>query len=885
MKYLWPVAALLCVDPAHADILTGDYIQRPDQPLCNPYALGQTDNTWLDFAIPRHCAVVTVSNPVFAWTRKKYLPTDRQTATFELRDASDTVIYTATTEDSRLILPPDVHLTSYTDDPNAVYRWTVSYTAWNRIYKSAPRQFTVEKVMVNDKPYAVPTEDEIVTKAKMRAHPRAVKRTSNGQIYDLLNNQIRGGARKSELTAAYVATKRAMWALGEKYIPTPEHTSSVLAQGVGNERQAIETLGHLYFLMRNSTGEQESALTFLKKCKSRLVSLAGWAHDATAPTHQGNNDQANREAFLALALGWDIFQSPEVKGLDAEYRLSDQELDDIRALAMERINLAIEGAGQKAGFKALQTSPFNSHVISATHYVTEALMYLVRPEDTVSDLRDAKDAASLLAKSWRTLVTSVGTWGGNSDGGFGNGSNYAWYSMEKNARTLAAVKLITGADLTHFTPIGGIGSNIIAQTPPAQVNTAQVHKQMGSFGDGAEINDHFQDYGGTDFRLLAYATQKPVYEWYWRTLPSFVTTGMALTPYSFLLFGPGPAPVAPAPTQEHPVPDSFLFEDAGYVAFHSKTTDPNRTSLYFRSSPQGAASHAEADNNAFVFVSQGEDVLINSGFYGAWEDEHFRKWTRHTMSKNALTMTFGYGTASERTGFGQAQHYKDGKFDSTIYESSEPSGKIVNYHAGTGNDRWRIATGDATAAYRFYDAASTTWRPLLDSAIRTVAYLKGASGTNQGVVLVYDYAVSQEPRTWELNFHTLKAPVIGENRLTITTPKRDNSGSIETKLTYFGSAKMEVSSITQVYDDNSKTYVSIPAPMSTKYVKQPWQTQQWHTRFTQDGSSKEFYALTVIEEGGNPAVNVTLNGSAEIKASVGTQWITFNRGKVEFSPN
>nr|WP_229410274.1 hypothetical protein [Massilia sp. YMA4] len=510
MKYLWPLAALLCIDAASAETLLGKYIQRADRPICNPHAAQPVADGWsLALALPRDCAVVSVRNPVFTWTRKKGLRWDFYTATFELRDASNNIVYSTTTPDTRLILPQDLPLSSYAAGSNAVYSWTVSYTDYDgTVFKSAPRRFTIR----SGAEY-IATEAQIVEAAKGRVHPRALTRSGPAnQIYDVYANQIARGDRSVELSAALAVT-RAEMDHSSAYWPD---TDDKLGENVANERRAIETLGHLYFILRNNSPAQ--ALVYLEKCRARLLALKDWPNDPTALTHQAHNDQANREAFLALALGWDIFKAQEVKALGENYSLSGQQLDDIKRVALERIGLAIEGAGSKVGFKSLRTAPFNSHVISATHYATEALMYLVDPADTIDEKDNPQGTASRLAWSWRTMVTSVGTWGGTSDGGFGNGSNYAWYSMGKNARTLAAVKLITGRNLTEFAPIGAIGMNIVAQTPPAE--GTHFHHQMGTFGDGAEIDDHMMNYGGSDFRLLAYASELPIYEWYWRTSPS-----------------------------------------------------------------------------------------------------------------------------------------------------------------------------------------------------------------------------------------------------------------------------------------------------------------------------------------------------------------------------
>ena len=84
--------------------------------------------------------------------------------------------------------------------------------------------------------------------------------------------------------------------------------------------------------------------------------------------------------------------------------------------------------------------------------------------------------------------------------------------------------------------------------------------------------------------------------------------------------------------------------------------------------------------------------------------------------------------------------------------SADTRGQLVNYYD---NGVWAVVTGDATLAYRGYDAEHSTWKltawiPLLSEADRTVVFNR-----IEGVVVIYDYATSATPRQWELNYHTL----------------------------------------------------------------------------------------------------------------------------------
>lgn len=871
MKRQLSAVALLCAaSQLHAVTLSGNNIPQANLPGCDPYSLSDqmAPTPWLKRASPRHCATVPLLNPIFTWSRPKDVPVNT-VATIRLTRLDNGVVETFTTAATRLLYPGK--LTAFSTANPVTYEWTVSYPVGTTTRTSSPRKFVV--AAAESLPDGLPTGAQIAQAASVRAHPRALQ---PGKTYVDILSAIEQGARPEEMKAALTATL----VEADKFLPVMKNGSitrtypifvpvagqggSTLGEGALKERRAIELLGHMYLLTKNMPNYQEKSLRYLEECRNRLLLMAQWSDDESAPTSQKNHDQANREAFLALALGLDLFDAPDIP---AAMRLHPEtEAAPILARIKSRL------AQARKDFALLEGDPYLSHVVSSTHYATEALMYLVGRSDF-------PEAGALLEEAWSTLVAYVGVWGGTSDGGFGNGTAYGWYSMTKNVRTLPAIKLITGYDLTDFAPIGKIGMNLIAQTPPADESSTTFHPQMGTFGDGTEFRNHFRDYAGIDFRLLAYATKSAQYEWYWRTYAPFVKPGAypttvniskPLLPYHFLLLGMSD-PIVPAPPV---VQNSFLFEDAGYVAFHSDTKDANRSSLFFRSSPQGTASHAEADNNSFNFVSNGREVLISSGFYPEWKDKHFNAWTRHTRSKNALTITARDGLSALVAGVGQAQEYTSNTFTNVMHSSVEANGKLVNYYAGSPTDPWQIATGDATNAYRAYDTATGKWQPLLSNAIRTVVYYKipGSVGepANQGVALIYDYATSANniPRSWELNFHTLAEPAgTADGGFMVGTA----GDPLRTCVRYYGPAA---------------TRTSITAPDVPTTAEHPQVMAQYHTRWTTKAETKDFRAVTVVTEGCKAHVYLDnfSNSPSAMTVHIGTSWITFDKGQVTFSP-
>jgi hypothetical protein len=316
-----------------------------------------------------------------------------------------------------------------------------------------------------------------------------------------------------------------------------------------------------------------------------------------------------------------------------------------------------------------------------------------------------------------------------------------------------------------------------------------------------------------------------------------------------LAYGPSKPP-ATTPT----LPNAFLFEDAGYVAFHSDTTDPARTSLFFRSSPLGSTNHSFGDSNSFNFFANGKPVFISSGFYYSYNDPHRLQWTRHTKSKNALTFSGTDINGRSVTGIGQAE---SPTVLNSVIESNKVGGKLVNYYA---DNQWMVATGDAKNAYRRY-IDDLRYTVLLTSALRTVVYNKA-----EGIVLVYDYASSDTPRNWELNFHTAYVPKLQGN-----TGINIDEASVCTVL----------KGVPATFKNIDLVAEGIPLPPKAHDANV---FPQYHTRWTTDNTSTEFAALTIIKQNcGTSTMQDYVGGSkSAMKVTFGTKSVLFDKGYVKF---
>ncbi len=683
------------------------------------------------------------------------------------------------------------------------YEWQVSYTDTKGLRQSSTwRRFAVAESNTLSIPSGIAFARSIAQKGRPRSVPSGASATA-----------IAGMASGGEFAASYAAFLQAAGAAADtsNLVSPAEKTRSDFSSDAAyfswllelrriamRERVAIEQLGYaLHF-----TGDQRYAVTGV----DRLVRLALWS--PTGVTSEASQDQANREIYLALAQGLDLFAG----------KLSSEQAAIVVSSLKARLQQVV------AGSQTFDRDPYNSHSFTATQYVTEALIHALGS-------MSFPESESMLAKAWEDWVCNLGPWGG-SDGAFGNGGAYGWYTMTVLPRGLALVRLAGGVDLSKWPVISGFGDNQIAFTPAAS-------RLRGQFGDHAELDSHYFDYTGDDYRLYAATTRLPRHEWYWRAHAPFTNAKIALNPLHYMLLGLKASPIEPSA----PAINSWIFEDAGMVAFHTQTSSAARSSLFFRSSRLGSFNHSHADNNAFTFVSKGRDLLVSGGYYPYYMSPHHALVGRATRFKNALTFDGGIGQAEPNalsTAPGAPLH------------SMETRGKLINY---ADNGTWGVATGDATLAYRGL-APNQTWMPLLSNAFRSVAFNRA-----EGVALVYDWASSDTARKWELNFQSLNAPQI-------------------------------TSQSVQVSNGPSRACIDTHGPpmilSSTKgfpIAAENGLPDQYQTRFTATTAANQLVTVTVIREDCRAVpISVELVGTRASVSVNGSRVITFDKQTVIF-PN
>jgi hypothetical protein len=690
-------------------VSTKEYLGTGPQQSLDPKCTPGKYNDFIDLPYaqlarrvePQDCASINLATPIFSWT----LPNDRKISvpmTLKIRRPLDNFTLSQTSNVPRL-------LAANTSLASGSYEWTVSYTnSSNVVVTSQARRFTI----ASGQPLVtLPSPTTFANIVSTKSHPRALP---TGSTFATIVSKAKNG----EYNLGYASfIKKADTLLNTAISPIPqdlnlnnfsgkvEYTTWLqeLRKKTQLELSAIETLGYA----RQFTGN----IAYETAGISRLLSLAAWP--TSGATSEIGNDQANREIFLALGLGLDLFQG----------KLSSAQRLIVVNTLKNRLNQSL------ANIWGFDVYPYNSHLIVHTQYILETLMYAAG----TPEFPEAKD---LLATAWENFSTVLGTWGGSLSGGFANGGAYSWYDFTALVRVTAAIKLVAGVDLSLLPAVGKYGDGLIAFSAPGIL-------LRGQFGDDVETNAHYGDYAYNSFRLYASITGRPEHEWYWRVDSRGPALASPFQPMHYLLLG-YELPSAPAATPE--LPNSWLFEDAGMVAMHSNTVNPLRSSVFFRSSRFGSFNHSHADNNGFTFVSKGKELLISGGYYPYYFSPHHSLVGRATRFKNALTFNGGIG---------QGEPVANPSTPGAPIDSMDTSGKIINF----ANDGiWAVTTGDATLAYRGQNPSTEAFSPLLSNAIRTVAYNR-----QEGVVVIYDWATSSSGRSWELNFQSLFAPIKSGN--------------------------------------------------------------------------------------------------------------------------
>ncbi|WP_217596805.1 DUF4962 domain-containing protein [Cohnella sp. GbtcB17] len=335
---------------------------------------------------------------------------------------------------------------------------------------------------------------------------------------------------------------------------------------------------------------------------NNVAGIAGW--DPTGPS--GQQDQIQRSVALASAMAYDWLYD----------ELTEQERTTLRDLIALHTIAMVEALVDNPDYN-IKINPYNSHGWSAFGYLG------IIATAMLGEYRDGI-AEQWYAKIVPAYINILPPWGGE-DGGWSQGTGY-WQWSSTIAQEFEDVLLAsTGLNLyekgysrnaglyplyvfPHGTPKGVLGDD--SQYLPSGTSVTIYNRLSQLSGDGR----------------LKWAGEA-------------IGTGPSLTLNNNYFYGDDNLDSRP-PVD---LPKARWFEDVGVVAMHSELYDPDRVSMYFRSSPFGSYNHSYADQNGFVINAFGESLAIEAGHYDGYNTAHREQYTRQTLAANAITYDGGVG--------------------------------------------------------------------------------------------------------------------------------------------------------------------------------------------------------------------------------------------------
>lgn len=492
---------------------------------------------------------------------------------------------------------------------------------------------------------------------------------------------------------------------------------------------------------------------YVDAARQHMLALASL--DPRGATGVKSEDLSARHVAWTLALGLDWLY-PHLS-VDDRSRL-------VRAIAIRMEDFA---HSLVRGPRPLERQPLDSHGNEVLGALAE-IGVLLAGETALAD-RWMSEFVPLYARQLSPY--------GGADGGYANGTAYAsWDLHEYSLRHWDTLRRVLGIDLSNKPWGRNIGRFLVYFLPPGT--------PAGNFGDAAEVTM----FGTWALTAQAYASRvpDPLYRWY--ASQWFQQDAKAL---ELLL---APLQSSEAATFPEGTPNAALFSDIGAIAMHSDLRDRGRTSVYFRSSPYGAASHGHSDQNSFTINVGGRRLLIDSGYYDYFGSPHHYRWTKRTVAHNAITFDGGHGQDDPKRPWGD----------------EAARGKVLEFGTSADAD-WVV--GDAAGAY----SGAVT------SARRGLLFLRPST------IVVFDHLSAAQPRVWEWNAHALDRFVIeGDGRLMV--------------------AATDVRACISFYANTDTTF-----SQTDRFTEEPERTStwtrpnQWHGQFKVRQGQRALRSIAVID--------------------------------------
>jgi hypothetical protein len=597
---------------------------------------------------------------------------------------------------------------------------------------SKPRRFTIAADAV---PFVVPGGDRLVEQASRATRPRT---WSGDPTHPLTAGRAKRAVAMRDLVSEV-----------DNKMPAPvQPEPAATSIGANYEDTVAEqkrTLGAALAWAMTRDGK------YARDAKRRLLAQARWS--TTGPLSYATNDMGNRTVAWTLALGYDWVHD----------RLDAAERSEILAAIRARTQPMFADVVPR-----LAAHPYDSHG-NVTLVIVAAIAAL-----TVGDIPEAE---TWLRETLPVAVIWTSPWG-LQDGGFANGTAQMFWDTGSNLPAWYVLRNAAGVDFARKEWVRNHARFMAYFAPPGA--------PAGAFGDGQEMA--LGELASRVAKALGRFVQDPFSRWYARAQKGEDASRVELMLSPVVDMGNAPVPEG--------APNGALFPSVGWVAMHSRLTDPQRTSVYFKSSPYGSYNHAHADQNSFVIDHKGVRLAMATGYYDGYKTPHWTQWYKQTRAANAITIDGGQGQG---------------------LNGREFPGAITHFET---TPRFDYAVGRAEKAYA----------GALSRAKRTIVYLR------PDIVVVHDELASETPRTWEWNIHAAqKMDVRGERLVRVRN----------------GAAQMCVEMLSGP-ESRFEQHDRFDAPPSGKEMP-----NQWHGRFSSTAKSKtaEFVVIMRVGRdcGANPA--------------------------------
>ena len=522
------------------------------------------------------------------------------------------------------------------------YYWSVRYKTGSAESEwTQPRRFRIDPDAWE---FAVPSLEEMLSRVP-KSHPRiwATPETVN----ELRNADLT--PRRRQFYDMIMETARGY--LGQEYAPEPTFVS--VGDLVKDQQRLMQIRGEADALLNIAyysgfayllSGDRQIGENGAKA----LEVISGWDAEKGATSYK-TQDQVHRSIAYKSAMAYDWLYDV----------MTGQQRDIVKAMIKARTTTMTD---HLLNSTPITEMPYESHGWTAYGYIgiIAVAMY--------DEIPEAKDWLSTVLTAYINILPPYSY----QDGGWSQGTGYWQYSSTSNYEFM---------DVLDRAGIFRLDDKTWARNEAMFPLYMQPKGSIGAFGDES-YSAPKPWYAGSSLARLASVHKDGIAKWGMEQIGEPAVDNLSGYLYADYQTVETTPPVK--------LPRSKMFRDINWAALHSDLLDPNRISLFFKSSPYGSYNHSHTDQNSFIIQAYGQPLAIDSGYYDAYHSTHDSGYTRRTYAHNAITVDGGKGQ-------------KDDDF--------EAKGRMISF---LNHPDFDLVSGDATRAYN----------GSLGKAIRHIVYIR-----------------------------------------------------------------------------------------------------------------------------------------------------------------